>query len=87
MTKDVLDYLAEITAVGPDEYLMTDGAREFFTKYLARYGFDLAKLNTKTELLEAIGVCNSNDFCSLIQQSSPTESLRFLWHRLRAMFS
>lgn len=83
--RDVLDYLEEIQPAPEGKYVLSEGAREYFDRYLSRYGFQLDKLTSKVALLDAIGTCNAEDFKKLVAQPPPDSRFHFIWHRLRQM--
>lgn len=85
MKKDILEFLEEIHPTADGGYTLTDEAREFFREYLQRYSFNLDRLVTKKELLEAIGFCNAEDFRKLISKPAPAPHLRFIWNRMRQL--
>lgn len=84
-TRDVLAYLEEIYPAADGTYRLSEEARAFFGEYLRRYGYTLDELTTKQALLDAIGVCNAEEFRALLHKPAPSEQFRFIWHRLRQM--
>lgn len=80
---DVLDHLDEIRAAADGGYTLTDDAKAFFAPYLRRYGFDLAKLSSRSQLVDAVRYCNALDFEKLVRKPAPEPGLRFVWNRLR----
>lgn len=80
-----LDFLsdAHIQRLPDDGYQLSEPARAYFSRYLARYGFSLAKLTTHTEFMDALGYCNGADFQQLMRKPAPSNHLRLLWRSMR----
>lgn len=82
---DLLQQIRTIVQMPDGGYVLTADAREFFTGYLARYGFELNQLTTHRLLIDAVRHCNSEDYDKLMRKPAPEPRWRFLWNRLRKL--